>query len=98
MAVGELFKTARSIVVNQSTTIHNIVAILIVYGFEALVSSAKLFDCPSKGYGDYGRGFIIGPAVILLFISMLVRDDFRKVVQGCCRDPEAAKDDCCPCI
>lgn len=96
---SELFNTVRSIILGRSTALLNLLALVIIGAIEAFVSSEKLFVCPTKGYSVYGWAFIFGPGVIFLLISLLVRENFRQQVQGCCHS-EVGNDRCdrwCPC-
>lgn len=96
---SELFRAVKSIILGQATNLRNLIALVIIGAIEAFVSSEKLFVCPTKNYSTYGWSFIFGPGVIFLLISLLVREQFRQRVQGCCHSEvdNSPDNQWCPC-
>lgn len=97
---SELFNQVKTVITGQSTTLLNVLSLVLIGAIEAFVSGEKLFSCPTKGYATYGWAFILGPGIILMLISLLVRNAFRKRVQGCCQRKSVSNEagtSFCPC-
>ena len=84
---------------NQTNTIRNVVILVLVFAFEALISGKKLFRCPAENYTGYSTLFFVVPTLSLLFISLFLSDSFWKIARGCChyeaREKQGAKKYCC---
>lgn len=84
---------------NQTNTIRNVVILVLVFAFEALVSGKKLFKCPNENYRAYSSLFFIVPTLSLLFISLFLSEDFWKIARGCCHyegeERQGTKKYCC---
>ncbi|XP_031566385.1 calcium homeostasis modulator protein 5-like [Actinia tenebrosa] len=92
--------TAKELINDNTATLRNIIATLFVFAFQALVTTADLFKCPSKGNASYGCMFIFVPALVLFLISLLLSESFKKVSQGCCYTVDPSKQivrKYCPC-
>lgn len=97
---SEFFKQVKTVITGQSTTLLNVLAVVLIGAIEAFVSGEKLFSCPTKGYATYGWAFILGPGIFFMLISLLMRNAFRKRIQGCCQRESVsnqAGDSWCPC-
>ena len=99
LSLTGLFTNFKKGLNNQSNTIRNVVVLLLVFAFEALVSDKKLFNCPKENYTAYSTLFFIVPTLSLLFIALFLSDAFWKIARGCCHyegeEKRGVKKYCC---
>ncbi|KAK3736035.1 hypothetical protein QZH41_002748 [Actinostola sp. cb2023] len=75
----------------QSRPIRNIITSLLVVSFDALITTEKIFECPSKNNASYGWVFIFVPALIFLVLAVMLSEEFISVIQGCCYNVDRAE-------
>ena len=67
-----------SFIQSKNTTLRNVVLAASTFGIERLVN-AKAFNCPEKGYRQYGYAFLFAPVIILFCINVLVIGEIWKL-------------------
>ena len=99
LSVTNLFSNFKKGLNNQTNTIRNVVVLLLVFAFEALMADKKLFNCPKENYTAYSSLFFIVPTLSLLFITLFLSDAFWKIARGCCHyegeEKRGVKKYCC---
>ena len=63
---------------SKNTTLRNVVLVASTFGIERLLN-AKAFNCPEKGYRQYGFAFLFAPVVILFCVNLLVIGEIWKL-------------------
>jgi len=63
---------------SKNTTLRNVVLAASTFGIERLLN-AKAFNCPEKGYRQYGFAFLFAPVIILFCVNVLVIGEIWKL-------------------
>jgi len=67
-----------SFIQSKNTTLRNVVLAVSTFGIERLLND-KAFNCPEKGYRQYGFTFLFAPVIILFCVNVLVIGEIWKL-------------------
>ena len=68
---------------NNQISLRNLLLSGATVGLEALLST-EVFDCPVNGHKAYGTAFLVAPAIIIFFTSLVVLGELPMLTDRCC--------------